>query len=79
MRLGVGGTTFLCLLGLSLLVLPLPLPSVVLVLVVPVEGGGVMWLAAPEPPCEQVLAAVVVGALLFCCGVVDMVWVVVSS
>jgi len=79
MRLGVGGTTFLCSLGLSPLVLPLPLLSVVLVLVVPMEGGGVMQPVAPEPPCKQVLAAVVVGAFLFHCGVVDRLWVVVSS
>jgi len=75
----VGGTAFLHSLGLSPLVLPLPLLSVVLVLVVPMEGGGVTWLVAPEPPCEQVLTAVVVGALLFRCGVVDRLWVVVSG
>ena len=75
----MGGTAFLCSLGLSPLVLPLPLPSVVLVLVVPMEGGGVMRPVAPKPPCEQVLTAVVVGVLLFCCGVVDRLWVVVSG
>jgi len=47
--------------------------------IVPVEGGGVMRPVAPEPPCEQVVAAVVVGALLFHCGVVDRLWVVVSG
>jgi len=73
----VGGTAFLHSLGLSPLVLPLP--SVVLVLIVPMEGGGVMQPVAPKPPCEQVLAAVVVGALLFRCGIVDRLWVVVSG
>ena len=47
--------------------------------VVSVGEGGVMWPVAPKPPCKQVLAAVVVGALLFHCGVVDRLWVVVSS
>ena len=59
--------------------LPLLLLSVVLVLIVPMEGGGVTWPVAPKPPCKQVLAAVAVGALLFRCGVVDRLWVVVSG
>ena len=50
-----------------------------MLMVIPLLDPSNMAINTHYPPCEQWLTAVVVGALLFCCGVVDRLWVVVSS
>ena len=52
---------------------------VVVAIVIPSLDPGNVAINTHYPPCKQWLMAVVVGALLFCCGVVDRLWVVVSG
>jgi len=52
---------------------------VVIAIVIPSLDPSNIAINIHYPPCKQWLTAVVVGALLFRCGVVDRLWVVVSG